>query len=383
MASLIDKLRRAQPQPQRPAKPAATGCLIKTHRMPTDQFPLESLRAHTLRLLTGLECSNDLHPEDLVFVDTETTGLRGGAGTIAFLVGVGRFEDDMFVVRQYLMRDYDEEPFVLQPVLEALNSATAVVTFNGASFDLPLLDSRLVMNRMPKRNAETPHLDLLHIARRVYKLRLSRCSLTRLESEVFGTPRADDLPGSEVPQRFFEYLQCKDEALLDDILRHNAQDIVSLARLLFALRMLHEQPLTAQDQRDLFSLGRVLERRGEREQAQRCYRACTQRDVRELAQLRLADLQRRQGSHGEAAHTYETLRRGGQGGPEVFTALAKLYEHRFRDPARALEIARQGMVYCLERLDGSGEEDKHYRDLKHRAQRLIGKLGGKIDGIDG
>ena len=382
MASLIDKLRRAQPQANRPAKPAATGCTVRVQHTPHAEFPLDTLSTHSLRLLTGLQLA-DLAPEDLLFLDTETTGLRGGAGTLAFLVGLGRFEGESFVVRQYLMRDYDEEPFVLQPVLEALQACGAVVTFNGASFDLPLLDSRLVMNRMPGRDTDKPHLDLLHMARRVYKLRLSRCSLSNLEAQVFGAPRTDDLPGSEVPQRYFQYLQSKDEALLEDILRHNAQDIVSLARLIYALRMLHEQPLSAQDQRDLFSLGRVMERRGEKEQAQRCYRACTQRDVRELAQLRLADMLRRQGSHGEAAHTYEALRRGGQGGPEVFIALAKLYEHRFRDPARALEITRQGMVYCLERLDGESEENRHYRDLTHRAGRLIAKLGGKTDGISG
>ncbi len=383
MASLIDKLRRDYPRPRKPAKPAASSCMVTTTRSPWAHASAAAISAHALGLLTGGEWQGPLQPADLLFLDTETTGLRGGAGTLAFLVGLGRFEEGHFVVRQYLMRDYDEEPFVLKPVLEALAGCGALVTFNGASFDLPLLESRLVMNRLPPRRDDLPHLDLLHIARRVFKLRLVSCSLANLESQVFGSPRQDDLPGSEVPKRYFTYLESREKGLLEDILRHNAQDVLSMGRLLYALLALHEEPLTAEDQRDLFSLGRVMERRGQGEQAQRCYRACTQRDVRELAQLRLADMLRRQGNHHEAAHQYEDLHRGGLGGAQVFIALAKLYEHRFRDPARALEIARQGMIYCLERLDGPGEDSKCYRDLAYRARRLITKLGGKADGTAG
>ena len=256
MSSLLDKLRAAQPirKAEAPAR-RADGCLIKTADHPCRDFPAMPLSPDTLRLMAAFAAEEHLRPEDLLFLDTETTGLKGGAGTVAFLIGLGRFEGERFVVTQFLMRDYDEEPFVLTPVLEALGRCKAVVTFNGASFDMPLLQTRLIMNRLHQGYEAPPNLDLLHIARRVYKLRVRQCTLGRLEEEVFGTPRVDDLPGSQVPERYFEYIRTRELALLDDILAHNAQDILSMARLLYALAHLHEQPLSAQDQRDLYRSG--------------------------------------------------------------------------------------------------------------------------------
>ncbi len=384
MSSLLDKLRAAQPirKAEAPVR-RADGCLIKTQDHPCRDFPAMPLSPDTLRLMAAFAAEEHLRPEDLLFLDTETTGLKGGAGTVAFLIGLGRFEGERFVVTQFLMRDYDEEPFVLTPVLEALGRCKAVVTFNGASFDMPLLQTRLIMNRLHQGYEAPPNLDLLHIARRVYKLRVRQCTLGRLEEEVFGTPRVDDLPGSQVPERYFEYIRTRELALLDDILAHNAQDILSMARLLYALAHLHEQPLSAQDQRDLYSLGRVFERRGERERAGQCFRACDDRSVRELAQMRLANLLRRDGGHDEAAGLYEQARVAGRGGAKVYIELAKIYEHRFRAPGRALAIARQGMLYCLERLDEGGADSPEYKDLAHRVNRLIAKTGGKTDGITG
>jgi len=376
MASLIDKLRAVQPQKQSP-RVKAEACLIKDTRYPCHEFPLKPIAPSTLRMMTGSPVEEALQPEQLLFLDTETTGLQGGAGTLAFLIGLGAFQGDEFVVTQYLMRDYDEESFVLTPVLERLHRAQALITFNGATFDMPLLESRLIMNRMRPETSLPQHIDLLHIARRVYKMRLQKCSLQRLESEVFGLPRTDDLPGALVPERYFQYLKTREIALLDDILEHNALDIISLARLLYALAGLHEQPLSAQDQRDLFSLGRVYEKRGEKERAAVCYRACDGASVKEFAQLRLADMMRRSGEHQKAATAYEALQLSGKGGAKVFIALAKIYEHRFHQPARALAIARQGMVYCLERFGNGAAASPEYENLQHRVQRLLKKTGGR------
>lgn len=326
--------------------------------------------------MMGLQDAVDIAPENILFLDTETTGLHGGAGTVAFLVGIGQFKDGEFAVTQYLMRDYDEEAFVLSPVMQAINACEAVVTFNGASFDMPLLQSRFIMNGMHREYEPPLNIDLLHIARRVFKLRVKPCSLTQLESEVFFEPRVDDLPGSEVPERYFKYIKTREMALLDDILEHNAQDIVSMARLIYALINLHEQPLTSKDQRDLFSLGRVFEKRAKRESAKVCFRACGEAGVKGAAQLRLANILRREGLHQDAADTYEGLRLSGTGGAKVYIALAKIYEHRFKVPERALAIARQGMVYCLESADFGGTESLEYKDLEHRSNRLIRKIGG-------
>lgn len=384
MASLLNKLRQAQPvKARQQEKPPAAGCLEKTVVFPIDGLRIGDLSRETLRLIEGREYPERLSPEDLLFLDTETTGLKGGAGTLAFLVGLGRVEGGRFVVRQYLMRDYDEEPFVLRAWLSALSGCRALITFNGASFDVPLIESRLVMNRLKGDGELPPHLDLIHAARRVYKLRLRRCSLAQVEEQVFLQPRQDDLPGSQVPERYFDFLRTRQLSLLDDILRHNALDIFSMLRLLYTLCALHEEPLKAADQRDLFSLGRVFEKRGEGERAGQCFRAVDEKGLRDLAQLRLAAMMRRGGRHDQAAEHYEALRLRGAGGAKVYIALSKLYEHRFRQPQRALAIARQGMVYCLERLDGGGAESPEYRDLQHRVERLITKTGGKADGLFG
>lgn len=386
MPSLLDKLRASQPQKKPSAariKPEAEDCLIREKRFPCHEFPARPLQADLLRLMTGRERSSDIDPSTLLFLDTETTGLGGGAGTVAFLIGLGRFSGDEFVVTQYLMRDYDEEPFVLAPVLEALNRCDAVVTFNGASFDMPLIQSRLIMNRMHGGYEAPDNVDLVHIARRVFKMRVRPCKLTQLESEVFNTLREDDLPGSEVPARYFAYIKTREAALLEDIIEHNAQDIVSMARLMYALVNLHERPLEAEDQRDLYSLGRVFEKRGEGEQAKACFRLCRDSGVRDLAQLRLSDMLKREGHAQEAAEGYEQLRLAGRGGAKVYVSLAKLYEHRFREPWRALAIARQGMIYCLEAPDGGGAGSREYQDLEYRSRRLIEKNGGHKHGLDG
>ena len=333
--------------------------------------------------MLGREIQEDISPSALLFLDTETTGLSGGAGTVAFLIGLGQFVGDEFVVTQYMMRDYDEEPFVLAPVLEALERCATVVTFNGAAFDMPLIQSRLTMNRLHTGYEPPENIDLLHIARRVFKMRVKPCKLTQLESEVFGMPREDDLPGSEVPARYFTYLKTRETALLDDIIEHNAQDIVSMARLLYALVNLHERPLEAEDQRDLYSLGRVFEKRGEKEQAKACFRLCGDNSVRDLAQIRLSDILKREGRMEAAAEGYERLRLSGRGGAKVYIELAKLYEHRFREPQRALAIARRGMIYCLEAPERGGENSREYQDLAYRSRRLIEKTGGHTHGLDG
>ncbi len=235
MPSLRDKLRATAKSPNRPAeriRPAPQDCYVRETHFPLPDMRL-SLPEGILPLMQGdnsLPCAVD--PERFLFLDTETTGLSRGAGTVAFLVGVGYIRGREMIVRQYLMRDYDEEIFVLRHVLEHFERFQALVTFNGRAFDLPLLQSRLIMQRIRADVCGLPHVDLLHTARRVWKLRLSSCRLSALEEHIYGEPRMDDLPGAEVPQRYFDYLKSHDFSLLEDILKHNAQDIVTLLRLL-------------------------------------------------------------------------------------------------------------------------------------------------------
>ena len=165
-----------------------------------------------------------------LFLDTETTGLSGGTGTLAFLVGVAYFEDDSLVVEQLFVHEPDAEAALLARVAELIARASALITFNGKSFDLPLLRSRFVMARISPPPLP-PHLDLLHVARRIYGARVDRCSLTSLERDVLRFERLDDVAGEHIPERYRQYLLANDRAGIVPVVRHNLWDLVALAAL--------------------------------------------------------------------------------------------------------------------------------------------------------
>jgi uncharacterized protein len=381
MLSLQDKLSAVRRSPQACVKRAAEDCHISETRYPGIIRAPGCLRANTLQVMQGLETDSDIPYEQIVFLDTETTGLSGGAGTIAFLVGIGTMEGSELVVRQYLMRDYDEEAFMLAEAAKRLKASQLLVTFNGAAFDMPLLESRFTMQRMHADLNIPPHADLLHTARRVFKRRLRKCSLAALEEEIFGQQRADDLPGCEIPERYFSYLKTKDFSLLDDILTHNAQDIVSLARLLFHLTRLHEEPAAAGYPEDILSLGRVYEKRGLHETARLCFRASDSGRLSALSRTFLADSLRKCQNYRQAAAVYEQMLLQGQGTASTYISLSKLYEHRLHDNARALDSARKGMQYCMNCASAAMNGDM-LDDLQRRHMRLLLKQGGHKDGTD-
>ncbi len=372
MLSLRDKLRAvsAAPAAPAPARPAPRDCLVREERVPLSGFSLpEWLPGEALAFMQGGEYP-DCAREDLLFLDTETTGLSHGAGTVAFLVGVGYFDDTDFVVRQYLMRDYDEEAFLLEHVARRIRDCRAICTFNGASFDLPLLENRFTLQRMRECYVSRPHVDLLPTARRVWKLRLKRCNLSSLEAAVLGEEREDDLPGALVPERYFSFLKTRDFSLLEDVLRHNAQDIVSLPRIMARLMALHEKPLLAQAPEDLFSLGRVYEKRGKIEGARVCYRAADQGAVSALARARMADSFRREGDFAQAAQIYDRMIGARQGGVAPLVAMAKISEHKLRDIPRAIEYTRKAIILAAEEPEAPlAALQKRYQRLLYKARR--------------
>ena len=183
--------------------------------------------------------------EKCLFLDTETTGLSGGAGTVAFLVGAAWVEGEELVTEQYILGDHSDEPEMLLRLGELLKRFDTAVTFNGKTFDMPLLESRYTICRLRDHWRALDQLDLLPPARRVWKLRLQSCRLSNLEARVLGVRRENDLPGSEAPERFFRYLQTGDFSLLEEVIAHNLQDVVTLAVLLVKLAQLFDEPLTA------------------------------------------------------------------------------------------------------------------------------------------
>ena len=359
-----------------PPEETSTDCRHFAVYRPAEEFPgaLE-LTAETLRMMSDREIPDGLDPRRILYLDTETTGL-GGSGTVAFLVGMGWLTDQGFEVHQFLMRDYPEEPFLLKHVAAGLEKYDVLCTFNGTTFDVPLLESRFLMNRMDReRLLALPHLDLLHMCRRLWKLRLGRCNLGHLEEVILGKPRVDDLPGSEVPQRYFTYLKTKQMSLLDDILKHNAQDIASLCVLLNHMADLYLHPEKIRFSEDVYSMGRALERINRTENARHCYRLARRGRMGDSAGAALAMSYRRGGEREQAAEVWREMIRDRRGGIVPYVELAKYEEHVRRDIPAALELTEKALLLISEPTLREGktvQESKN--ELQYRRQRLIRKL---------
>jgi uncharacterized protein YprB with RNaseH-like and TPR domain len=338
------------------------------------EVPLSRFRTLAPATVGVLTAEPELTSFDLpsaVFLDTETTGLAGGAGTAAFLVGIGFVEGDHFRVRQYFMRDYHEEASLLHALAGDLRRFAHLVTFNGKMFDLPLLDARYRLNRGRFPLAEVPHLDLLHPARRLWKARLESCRLQSLERELLGLHREDDIPGEEIPQVYFDYVRRRDARALARVFAHNRQDIVSLAALSILACQWVEGDL-AEDPRDVYSLARVLERARLYDRSESEYRRAAAQGtgpLRTAALLGLAARAKRAGDFEEAAGLWAAAAEAGE--PLAMHELAIQHEHRRRDPEAALAVVDR----ALDLLDR--REDLRSRRLAtafwRRRERLLRK----------
>ena len=356
--------------PTEPPKPVFTDCwrTESTHR--PSEYPISR---ETVMLMQGDDMPADFAAERILYLDTETTGLAG-AGTVAFEVGLGWQAADGFHVRQLVMRDYPEEKFLLEEIIRIAEGFNVICTFNGKTFDLPLLRNRFIMNRIRTNVLDKPHIDLLHIARRVWKLRLQRCNLTNLEEALLGVPRVDDLPGAMVPERFFSYLKTGDFHLLDDVLEHNEQDIVSLQNLLCHMCRMYENPEQLRFDEDVYSMGVALERFRHPEEARRCYQLAGGR-MHAQGQEKLAASYRRSGNRAEAAEVWQEMIRRREGGVTPYVELAKYYEHSERDVPAALDMVRQAIAMMAEpSLFDSPSVQEERNALQYRYDRLKRKL---------
>jgi hypothetical protein len=316
--------------------------------------PLSRFRALGRGTVEVLTADPDLKTFDLseaVFLDTETTGLAGGAGTAAFLIGVGHVDGDRFRVRQYFMRDYHEEAALLHALARDLARFPRIVTFNGKMFDLPLLEARYRLNRERFPLARAPHFDLLHPARRLWKARLESCRLQSLEAALIGLRRAGDIPGELIPQVYFDWVRRRDARALMRVFRHNRDDVVSLAALsILACQWVEEH--RAEDPRDVLSLARLLERARLYERSGSEYRRAAARGrgpLRSAALLGLAARAKRAGDHEEAAGLWAAAAEAGE--VLAMHELAIHHEHRTRDLEAALEVVER----ALDLLEGRAE----------------------------
>jgi uncharacterized protein len=316
-------------------------------------------------------------PSRLIFLDTETTGLAGGTGTCAFLIGIGNVEGMRFVVRQFFLRDYPEEKALLESLAEALANCDGLVTFNGKTFDVPLLETRYALARLRSPFERLAHFDALHPARRLWKLRLESCKLTVLEKAILGIAREGDVPGSEIPAIYFDYLRTGDARGLQPVFYHNALDVVSLAALTVELaRTLGEGGAESlESPLDLFSLSRILGSAGSKEKSiTTCRQALAgglPQQIESLALKHLAAEFKRQRRHESAAELWlELSRREPPLALEALEELAMHSEHRLRNLDQALEFT----LAALAHLDGQFPSPPHRARFARRMERIERKL---------
>ncbi|MEK6607464.1 MAG: ribonuclease H-like domain-containing protein [Myxococcota bacterium] len=365
---LIDNLKRRIARFDTSAAPARAASRLRVAELPgaRDERPV---RFHTrLRVEssdvagTAVLAGAAFDSRRALYLDTETTGLSTTAGTLPFLIGYAWFEAASarptgraasaqptgcageLCVEQLLMRGPEDERAALERLADRVRSCSGLVTFNGRSFDVPLLEVRYVLSRLRSPFAELPHLDLLAPSRRLFGSRMSSCRLVALEEGVLGERREGDIGGHLIPGLYNEYLRSGDASGLAGVVDHNRRDIVSMPRLLAVLARKVARPLEeAEDAYELIAVGRMHLGGGDADTGLRCFeraaRIATLPRARRLALVALAHALRRRGDVEALAGVWERYARDFPGENLGYVELAKVHEHRRRDPAAALKAA--------------------------------------------
>jgi uncharacterized protein YprB with RNaseH-like and TPR domain len=334
--------------------------------------------ASGLALVARDEAARQVAPDAWVVLDVESTGLGARAGTFAFLVGIGAWHGGSFAIEQFLLRDPSEEPALLHAVALRLQRAAGLLTFNGKAFDVPLLQARCTLARQSPPPVPRAHCDLLHAARRIWSSTAGTCRLAALERRHLGVRRGRDVAGRDVPERYLDYLRGAPAAILDDVLRHNRADLLSLALLATQAARFPERAQASGDAggdaaRDRVRAARLYAAAGDTLTAAALYAACLGDDVpqpeRQAARAWLARTAVRAGDLVRACVLWQAMLAEEPDRMEPYADLAKTFEHRLRDPARALDWVEAGLR--VGRVAAAAADA-----LAHRRGRLVRKLGG-------
>lgn len=430
MSATLDRLRRLQrlrprqseslPQTEMPAPATSAGtpggldqlvpgrevendagrCYVVEERLPETAlrgiYRLGDLLSRSVgplaKLYPGASSARECDFSKTIFVDTETTGLGGGAGVYAFMVGVGVFEEGAkgreFVVRQIFMRHPGEELALLHELDRQISEQTGVVSFNGRTFDLPLLRNRFRLNRLSLPlllSEDAPHLDLLHPARRLWRKRLSSCALSALESAIIGHRRSEeDVSGHLIPYLYADFLQHGDAGELRRVFYHNFEDIVSMVVLAERICLHFTSPLELAEQGeiealDLFCLGRLYDEGGKHDEAERCYRTVLSHFAPSFEQCdvfeALGRLLKRQERWEEALELWQLwLSSVPDFDPRPCEELAKYWEWRGRNLAEA-EMWTAWALHGLQSVPVGQRNRSLIAAFEHRLQRIQKKKG--------
>ena len=357
----------------------------------TDCSPLghgmadERMDASALGLLMPDAPKEVADPRQWLFLDTETTGIMGGSGTYAFMVGIAWWDAGGLEVEQFFMRDHSEEHALLVTLAERMAERCVLVTFNGKSFDWPLLETRYRMTRTLRPPAPRAHLDFLHPARNLWRLRIGSVRLQELERHVLGWNRGADVASEFIPEIYFDFLRGGPPEPLVPIFLHNQMDLRGLAALSSRIvSLLSEADRPGKDGFELFGLSRICERRGEAKRARRHYEQALEADelppeTNRVARRSLARMAKRAGDFSRARDLWEGMLGSSQEGLEAYEQLAIYYERHIREPQRAAVVSRDALAE-LRRAKRLGtiarSVCKKLRErFEHRLARLERKAG--------
>ena len=341
--------------------------------------PEGSVDAEALRLLAPGSGAEVGDPRQWLFLDTETTGLMGGTGTYPFMVGIAWWDAGGLEVEQFFLRELSEEHALLVTLAERMAERPVLVTFNGKSFDWPLLETRYRMTRKIRAVEPRAHLDFLHPARNLWRLRLGSVRLAELEKHVLGWHRGADLISEMIPQFYFDYLRGGSPEPLVQVFLHNQMDLRGLAGLASRIVAVLANPETdGQDGLELFGVSRICESRGEMARARKHYAqsldAALPAETDRAARRSLARLAKREGDLALALKLWESILGSSREGLEAYKQLAIHYEHQAREPQRAAVLVRKalGELRPSNRSAGlSAALLRRYRDdFERRLQRL-------------
>ncbi len=333
----------------------------------------------TLALLSQDAAFKDIDLSTALFFDLETTGLSGGTGVIPFNIGMGYYRDDKFWVAQYFLGELGEEERMIRELSRFLADMDfkSVVTYNGKAFDMPLLETRFILYRTPLILSELPHLDFLFPARNLWKHKYESCRLFYLAREVLMTGRDEDIPSAEIPWRYFQYLKTGNFDLIEPILYHNAEDILSLLGVVIMGASLFASDLEERDvdAMDFFGAGKVLEKVGEREKAADYFQRALNGSLSEEAGLstrkRLSLQYKKSQKWENAVLMWQQMAASQTPSSDLLFSLRELamyFEHKEKKLLEAQRYAEEGYVVAR------GFSSSYEKDFIHRRTRLNQKI---------
>jgi len=381
-------------KPSKPAKPSQP--LIEPQKREPlllfeNPYPLET-RYGKIALSSGLQIKGDvltwlsrdsafenLDLSNALFIDLETTGLSGGTGVIPFLIGLGYYRDDKFHVTQFFLGELAEEERMIKEFGQFLSQMNfqSIITFNGKGFDMPLLETRFILHRQAFSLSGLPHLDFLYSARSLWRHKHESCRLYHLAREVVQADRAEDIPAAEVPWRFFQYLQTGNFEIVEPVLYHNQEDILSLLGVVIVGSIIFSEAGEEgfADAMDLYGAGKVMENVGEVEKSVHFFKRALEGKLSEeislQARRKLSTYFKRGEDWQRAVSLWMEMSASNRASLNQlysFRELAMYFEHIMKKYEEALKVAEEGLVLSI------GFSPFYEKDFSHRLERLKRKL---------